>query len=88
MIYLGLGIQSNQARVGLFFTPDFTQTGNNLIYGGSMFVGDGTMRRTDRITAGSSSATSNINPTAGSGVLYQNHTRPANTYPAAISLNV
>jgi pectate lyase len=81
------GLSSNQARVGLLFTPDFTQTANNLIYGGSMFVGDGTMRRTDRITAGSSSATSNINPTTGSGVRYLKLTRTGNTYRAAISLN-
>ena len=81
------GLSSNQARVGLLFTPDFTQSANNLIYGGSMFVGDGTMRRTDRITAGSASATSNINPTSGSGVRYLKLTRTGNTYRAAISLN-
>jgi pectate lyase len=81
------GLSSNQARVGLLFTPDYTQSGNNLIYGGSMFVGDGTMRRTDRLAAGSASATSNINPTAGSGVRYLKLTRTGNTYRAAISLN-
>ncbi len=81
------GLSSNQARVGLLMTPDFTQTANNLIYGGSMIVGDGTMRRTDRITAGANSATANINPTAGSGVRYLKLTRTGNTYRAAISLN-
>ena len=80
------GLASSQARVGLFLTPDFTQTAGNLIYGGTMVVGDGTMRRTDRIAVGSS-ATSNINPVAGSGVRYLKLTRTGNTYQAAISLN-
>ena len=56
------GLASSQARVGLLFTPDFTQTGTNFIYGGTMVVGDGTLRRTDRIAVGNS-ATSNINVT-------------------------
>ena len=81
------GLASSQARVGLLLTPDFTQTGTNLIYGGTMVVGDGSMRRTDRLTAGSSSATSSINPLAGSGVRYLKLTRTGNTYRAAISLN-
>jgi len=81
------GLASSQARVGLFMTPDFTQTGNNLLYGGTMVTGDGTMRRTDRITATGASATSNINPPAGSGVRYLKLTRTGNTYRSAISLN-
>lgn len=85
--FAGITSNQNQARVGLFFTPDFTQTANNMIYGGSMVVGDGTLRRTDRITAGSGSATANINPTPGSGVRYLKLTRTGNTYRAAVSLN-
>jgi hypothetical protein len=80
------GLASSQARVGLLLTPDFTQTATNFIYGGTMVVGDGTLRRTDRIAVGSS-ATSNITPVAGSGVRYLKLTRTGNTYQAAISLN-
>jgi pectate lyase len=80
------GLASSQARVGLLLTPDFAQTATNFIYGGTMVVGDGTMRRTDRIAVGSS-ATSNITPVAGSGVRYLKLTRTGNTYQAAISLN-
>jgi pectate lyase len=79
------GLASSQARVGLFLTPDFTQTGTNMIYGGTMVVGDGTMRRTDRIAVGNS-ATSNINVT-GTGARYLKLTRTGNTYQAAISLD-
>ena len=82
------GITSNQgqARVGLFFTPDFTQTANNLIYGGSMVLGDGTVRRTNRLNVGIGSATSNINAT-GTGARYLRLTRTGNTYQAALSLD-
>jgi pectate lyase len=80
------GLASSQARVGLLLTPDFTQTATNFIYGGTMVVGDGTLRRTDRIAVGSS-ATSNLTPVPGSGVRYLKLIRTGNTYQAAISLN-
>jgi pectate lyase len=79
------GLASNQARVGLLLTPDFTQTGTNFIYGGTMVVGDGTYRRTDRIAVGNS-ATSNVNVT-GTGDRYLKLTRTGNTYQAAFSLD-
>jgi pectate lyase len=79
------GLASSQARVGLLLTPDLTQTGTNLIYGGTMVVGDGTYRRTDRIAIGNS-ATSNITVT-GTGARYLKLTRTGNTYQAAVSLD-
>jgi pectate lyase len=79
------GLASSQARVGLLLTPDLTQSGTGLIYGGTMVVGDGTLRRTDRIVIGNS-ATSNITAT-GTGERYLKLTRTGNTYQAAISLN-
>jgi pectate lyase len=79
------GLASSQARVGLLLTPDITQTGTALIYGGTMVVGDGTHRRTDRIAVGNS-ATSNINPT-GTGARYLKLTRIGSTYQAAVSLD-
>ncbi len=79
------GLASSQARVGLLLTPDFTQTATNLIYGGTMVVGDGTQRRTDRIAVGNS-ATSNITVT-GTGARYLKLTRTGNTYQAAISMD-
>jgi len=79
------GLASSQARTGLLLTPDVTQTGTALIYGGTMIVGDGTYRRTDRIAAGNS-ATSNINAT-GTGARYLKLTRTGNTYQSAVSLD-
>jgi pectate lyase len=79
------GLASSQARVGLLLTPDFTQIGTNLIYGGTMVVGDGTLRRTDRITVGNSAA-SNVNVT-GTGQRYLKLTRTGNAYQAAFSLD-
>ncbi|HEY1283568.1 MAG TPA: chitobiase/beta-hexosaminidase C-terminal domain-containing protein [Steroidobacteraceae bacterium] len=79
------GLASSQARVGLLFTPDFTATGTNFLYGGAMVVGDGTYRRTDRIAVGNS-ATSNVNVT-GTGARYVKLTRTGNTYQAAFSLD-
>ena len=79
------GLASSQARVGLLFTPDVTQTGTNFIYGGAMMVGDGTHRRTDRIAVGNS-ATSTVN-VAGTGPRYLRLTRTGNTYQAAFSLD-
>jgi pectate lyase len=79
------GLASSQARVGLLLSPDFTQTGANFIYGGSMVLGDGTMRRTDRITVGNS-ATSNVNAT-GTGQRYLKLTRTGSSYQAAVSLD-
>ncbi|HEU5134008.1 MAG TPA: chitobiase/beta-hexosaminidase C-terminal domain-containing protein [Steroidobacteraceae bacterium] len=79
------GLASSQARTGLLLTPDVTQTGTALIYGGTMIVGDGTYRRTDRIAVGNS-ATSNINPT-GTGARYLKLTRTGNTYQSAVSLD-
>jgi pectate lyase len=79
------GLASSQARTGLLLTPDLTQTGNALIYGGTMIVGDGTYRRTDRLAAGNS-ATSNINAT-GTGARYLKLTRTGNTYQSAVSLD-
>jgi pectate lyase len=79
------GLSSNQARVGLLLAPDLATTGTNFISGGTMVVGDGTMRRTDRIAVGSS-ATSNINVT-GTGARYLKLTRTGNTYQGAISLD-
>jgi pectate lyase len=79
------GLGSSQARTGLLLTPDLTQTGNALIYGGTMVVGDSTYRRTDRIVVGNS-ATSNINA-IGSGARYLKLARTGNTYQAAVSLD-
>jgi pectate lyase len=79
------GLASSQARVGLLLAPDLTTTGTSFIYGGTMVVGDGTIRRTDRIAVGNS-ATSNINAT-GTGARYLKLTRTANTYQAAVSLD-
>jgi pectate lyase len=79
------GLASSQARTGLLLTPDVAQTGTALIYGGTMIVGDGTHRRTDRIAVGTS-ATSNINVT-GTGARYLKLTRTGNTYQSAVSLD-
>jgi pectate lyase len=79
------GLASSQARTGLMLTPDLTQTGTALIYGGTMIVGDGTYRRTDRIAVGNS-ATSNITPT-GTGARYLKLTRTGNTYQSGVSLD-
>ncbi|HEU4778721.1 MAG TPA: chitobiase/beta-hexosaminidase C-terminal domain-containing protein [Steroidobacteraceae bacterium] len=79
------GLASSQARTGLLLTPDLAQTGNALIYGGTMIVGDGTYRRTDRIAVGNA-ATSNINAT-GTGARYLKLTRTGNTYQSAVSLD-
>ncbi len=79
------GLASSQARAGLLLTPDVTQTGTALIYGGTMIVGDGTYRRTDRLAVGNS-ATSNINAT-GTGARYLKLTRTGNTYQSAVSLD-
>ena len=79
------GLASSQARTGLLLTPDLSQTGSALIYGGTMIVADGTYRRTDRIAVGNS-ATSNISVT-GTGARYLKLTRTGNTYQAAVSLD-
>lgn len=79
------GLASSQARAGLLFTPDFTQTGTEFIYGGTMVVSDGTFRRTDRIAVGNA-ATSNVNVT-GTGERYLRLTRTGNTYQSAFSFD-
>lgn len=80
------GLASSQARVGLLLTPDLTPTGTSFLYGGAMVVGDGTYRRTDRITAGANSATSTVN-VSGSGQPYLKITRTGSQYQAAFSLD-
>ena len=80
------GLASSQARTGLLLTPDLTQTGSALIYGGMMIVGDGMDRRTDRIAVGNS-ATSTIKMPRYSGVRYLKLTRTGNTYQASGSLS-
>lgn len=80
------GLTSNQARVGLLFTPDSTATGTDFRYAGAMVVGDGTYRRTDRLATGGSAATTTVNP-SGDGEVYLRLTRNGDQHQAAFSLD-
>lgn len=80
------GLANNQARVGLIFTPNFSATGGDFLYGGALLAGDGTHRRADRLATGGSAGTSTVNLT-GNGVRYMRIVRTGNQYQTAFSLD-
>jgi len=80
------GFTSNQGRAALLLTPDITATGNNFVYGSSIFNATPAFARSDRLAAGGANANSNIT-VSGTGARYLKLTRTGNTYQAAASLD-
>lgn len=80
------GGASNQGRAALLFTPDFTQIGNNFIYGSVAAAADGTYRRGHRLGIVNSS-NSTLTTIAGTGARYLKLERTGNQYRASVSLD-
>jgi hypothetical protein len=80
------GFTSNQGRAGLLLTPDIAATGSALVYGSAIYNATPSFARSDRITASTANANSNIAVT-GSGSRYLKLARTGNTYRASASLD-
>jgi pectate lyase len=79
-------LQNTTARAGVLLTPDRTAVGTDFVYGGAMLRGSGDYRRTDRLSAGATAATSEVEVT-GDGETYVQLTRTGDRYQAAFSLD-